>query len=316
MTDTTASMTALVSAFARAFHFENNAQCIFEDGLAKQLLSPQEYAGIGQHMAKGIGFFNPALANSPAEEALRWVVDTHLSPAPLARGAFGENSLAVAVGIGAKQYVLLGAGYDTFAYRQPQWAEGLHIFEVDHPATAADKQRRLQSSALNIPNNVHFVSADFNAEGWTQALTGHPAFDATALTFCSAMGLSYYLSEWAWASLLQTLSTALPAGSSLVFDYPDENSHTEHAGERAKRQAMLAKAANETMHPGYSYSQMEKLLANWGFLIYEHLTPADITQQYFKHYNQANPAHPMEAFDNVNLCLAVKNVGIKAPAKP
>lgn len=68
----------------------------------------------------------------------------------------------------------------------------------------------------------------------------------------------------------------------------------------------MAGAANEKMLASYSYVEMEKLLAYNDFLIYEHLTPNEITEQYFRKYNQANPEHPMTAFDNVNYCLAVK----------
>ena len=67
----------------------------------------------------------------------------------------------------------------------------------------------------------------------------------------------------------------------------------------------MSGAANEKMLASYSYFELEKLLADNHFLIYEHLTPKEITDQYFKVYNQANPEHPMRAFDNVNYCLAV-----------
>jgi len=68
----------------------------------------------------------------------------------------------------------------------------------------------------------------------------------------------------------------------------------------------MAGAANEKMLASYSYLEIEKLLADSNFLIYEHLTPGEITEQYFKKYNQSNPEHPITAFDNVNYCLAVK----------
>jgi hypothetical protein len=68
----------------------------------------------------------------------------------------------------------------------------------------------------------------------------------------------------------------------------------------------LASAANENMLASYSYIEMEKLLADCDFQIDEHLTPNEITEQYFQTYNQANPEHPMTAFDHVNYCLAVK----------
>ena len=68
----------------------------------------------------------------------------------------------------------------------------------------------------------------------------------------------------------------------------------------------MAGAANEKMLGSYSYIELEKLLAQSNFMIYEHLTPNEITEQYFKKYNKANPNHQMTAFDNTNYCLAVR----------
>ncbi len=71
---------------------------------------------------------------------------------------------------------------------------------------------------------------------------------------------------------------------------------------------MLAGGAGEAMLASYSYSDMEALLVNCGFLIYEHLEPKEITEQYFAEYNRANPQHIMSAFNNVNYCLAIKKL--------
>ncbi|MDO5112314.1 MAG: class I SAM-dependent methyltransferase [Clostridia bacterium] len=300
------SMTALVSAFSRAYHARTREVKIYDDTLAAQLLTKEEYAQIGKRMAGGAQFFFPGF-DGGEDAALRRIVDEQLSPSPLGRAAFANNALRTAVRTGTGQYVILGAGYDTFAYRQPEWAKGLAIFELDHPATAADKQARLAHAGLAVPENIHFLQADLTTEGWQAALSGHPAFDQTKLTLCSLLGLTYYLSRESFSALLAALSGLLCKGSALVFDYPDENNGTEKAGERAKKQALLASGAKEAMLAGYSYKAMERLLAAHGFLIYEHLTPEEISAQYFAAHNQADPAHAMTAFDNVNYCLAVRD---------
>lgn len=69
---------------------------------------------------------------------------------------------------------------------------------------------------------------------------------------------------------------------------------------------MLAGAANEKMLASYSYEEIEKILSDYGFLIYEHLTPLEMTGRYFNVYNDANPSHPITGFDNVNYCLAIR----------
>lgn len=98
----------------------------------------------------------------------------------------------------------------------------------------------------------------------------------------------------------------IPKGSSIIFDYPDEDTYTSKVRERTKKQIAKAGAANEKILASYSYSELEKLLANSNFLICEHLTPDEITEKYFRKYNQSNPEYSITAFDNVNYCLAVK----------
>jgi methyltransferase (TIGR00027 family) len=299
------SMTALVSAFSRAYHSVQNTEKVFDDYLAKDILTQCEYEQIATNMSKGINFFNPSFEGTQGE-ALHWIVDNQLSPSPLGRAAFAEKALENAVRIGAKQYMIFAAGYDTFAYRQPNWASKIQIFELDHPATGSDKQKRIQSVVAEKPANLHYISVDFTKNNWKSNLIACPEFDQSKISFCSLLGISYYLSNQNFADTISTISSIVPKGSVIIFDYPDEDTYTPKAGERAKKQAAIAGAANEKMLASYSYLELEKLLADSNFLIYEHLTPNEITEQYFKKYNHSNPEHPITAFDNVNYCLAVK----------
>lgn len=298
-------MTALVSAFSRAYHSIHNTEKVFDDYLAKDILTQSEYEQIASNMSKGIKFFNPSFEGTQ-DEALRWIVDNQLSPSPLGRAAFAERLLENAVRFGTEQYLIFAAGYDTFAYRQPEWASKIQIFELDHPIMSLDKQKRIQSIMAEKPSNLHYISADFTEDDWERNLIAYPAFDQSKISFCSLLGISYYLSKLDFAQIIDTVSNIVPKGSSIVFDYPDENAYTSKAGERAKKQMAMAGAANEKMLASYSYVELQQLLGDSNFLIYEHLTPSEITEQYFKKYNQSNPKHTITAFDNVNYCLAVK----------
>ncbi|MEN1968003.1 class I SAM-dependent methyltransferase [Lentibacillus sp. N15] len=299
------SMTALVSAFARAYHSTHREVKVFNDYLAKDVFKKGEYEQIAGYMSKGIDFFNPSFVGTK-DEALRWVVDHQLSPSPLGRAAFAEKMLENAVKIGAGQYLIFAAGYDTFAYRQPSWAAGIEIFEIDHWDMLADKQKRVHAIAEQRPTNLHYVAVDFTQTNWKTRLFSCKAFDQNKISFCSLLGISYYLSQENFTEMIRTLSRQLPKGSSVVFDYPDEKTYTKKAGERAQKQTAIAGEANEKMLSAYSYLEMERLLSDNSFLIYEHLTPDKITNQFFKKYNEANPEHQMTAFPNVNYCLAVK----------
>ena len=295
-----ASMTARMCLFARAYHAETYGIKVFDDSLARRLLTDEEYRQMAGYLVQGISFFAPDFQGT-AEEALAHVVNSQLSPSPLGRGAFAETSLERAAAIGARQYVLLGAGYDTFACRQPAWAKSLRIFEVDHPATAADKQRRLEQAGLVPPDNVRYVPADLAQPHWQDALLRCPGFSSEAISFCSLLGLVYYLPRQAFDALLAALAKLFPEGSSLVFDYP-----VRQAENGTQKQAQLAAAAGEPMQSHWSYSEMETILAKHGFLIYEHLTPPDITARFFDPCSRACPGRPISAPEGVDYCLAVR----------
>lgn len=308
------SMTALISAFARAYHSQTKAVKIFDDKIARLLFTDDEYRQISKSMTDGIGFFNPNFSGSD-KEALMWIADNQLCPTVLSRSAFAESSLKTAVLIGARQYLILGAGYDTFAYRQPEWGKLLQIFELDRSATINDKQKRLCCAEIETPDNVHYIAADLAKDSLSYALEQNKGFEKSRLSFCSMLGLTYYLSENDFSHLLAQLSSVLSGGSSLVFDYPTVGK-AETAAERTKKQEQLAKGANEEMLACYTYGEIESILSEHGFLIYEHITPQEIEEQYFMKYNISNRRHRMHAFENVSFCLAVKKLRFICPQDP
>ena len=298
-------MTALVSAFARWYHTIHNVVKVFDDSLAERILTDNEKQQIANSMSEGIGFFNPGFSGD-RDEALRWIVDNQLSPTPLGRAAWAEKVLETAVKNGVTQYIIVAAGYDTFAYRQPKWATPLHIFELDHPGMSKDKQARVEKLLDAKPNNLTYVSIDLTAESLSEKLSSCIHFNKQRLTFCSLLGISYYLSQEHFSALLRSIANSVATGSFIAFDYPDEYTYTNHTGERAQRSTLLAAGAGETMLASYSHSDVVRLLDGCRFRIHEHLTPDDMTEQYFSGYNASTPDHLMVAFDNVNYCLAEK----------
>lgn len=232
------SMTALVSAFARGYHAKKNGVKIFDDFLVDKILTDEEKQQITLHMSNGIRFFNPEF-NGTKEEALQWIVDNQLSPSPLGRAAWAEKALQTAVKIGATQYLIIAAGYDTFAYRQSAWAAKLQIFEFDHPFMSEDKQERVQRICDKKPNKLTYVPIDLTTESLSDKLYSCNAYNKDELSFCSLLGISYYLSKEDFKNLIQSISNVVSNGSTIVFDYPDEYSYTEQAGERAKKQVIM-----------------------------------------------------------------------------
>jgi len=297
------SLTALVTAFARAYHTQHNEVKIFDDPIAEKMLSEEEYFQISTNMSQGILFFKPDFVGDN-EEALRYIVDQYLSPSTLGRAAYAERMLENAVKMGAKQYLIFAAGLDTFAYRQPDWSKNLKIFEIDHPIMSTFKQTRIHEVIEgNIPN-LYFIAADFSKEGWRETLSNSPCFSRDVVSFCSLLGISYYLTKDNFIMMVESIAELMPKGSCIVLDYPAQDEYIDPTGNQGNKLSMMAGAAGEAMLASYSYDEMQKLLIDRSFLIRDHLSPDEITEQYFTKYNEANLKYPMTAPENVNYCLA------------
>lgn len=121
------------------------------------------------------------------------------------------------------------------------------------------------------------------------------------MSFCSILGLIYYLTKEDLEQYISIMSTILSVKSRLVFDYPNESYF-----EMQKKHSSLAEATNEAMQACYSFGEMKELLEKYHFQIVEHLNSEEMTIQYFSEYNMANSAHPMKAQKNVNYCLCEK----------
>jgi len=131
------------------------------------------------------------------------------------RNRYAEEELAQSVQRGVRQYVILGAGLDTFAYRNP--FPLLRVFEVDHPATQAWKRSCLEKAAIPIPASVTYVAVDFERQMMTDAL-GQSGFKSDALTFVSFIGVVRYLSRETLISVLTSIVSSMPTGSEVAFD--------------------------------------------------------------------------------------------------
>ncbi len=296
-----ASVTALMSSFGRAFHAESEEHPIFADHLAKKLMTAEEYDAVKGYILSGAQFFEPEINSAEQEqkELLRKLVNDHIAPSPLCRAFYTEQALKIAVLTGTEQYVILGAGLDTFAFREKNFLFKHRVFEVDHPLTQKDKIERITRAGWVIPKNLTFVPVDFTKDSLTERLT-FGGFNSSAKSFFSWLGVTYYLLEEEIDKMLAELSSLCAFGSTLVFDYPDENFFNA-SERRVQNTIMMAKAGGEPMQSAFSYKKLEKLLEKHGFLIYELLTPKDIQKNIIDRAGAR-----MKAFEHVNYCLAVR----------
>ena len=291
--------TAKVSCFARAYHYRNNDTWVFADPFAEKMLTDEEYSAISQNMSQGISFFAPEF-HGTREEALRFIVDHQFAPSVLARSAFCERAIGNAIRIGCGQVVLYACGYDTFSLRNQR--KGLKIYELDRPEMVCDKQQRIIQTGTQASCQVEYIGCDLSLSSWKEELINR-GFDCSKPSFGSLLGISYYLSKEEWGHLIGTISSIACEGSSICFDYP-----LAEDGAESRRNRALAAAAGEPMQAKYSYGEMEALLSEAGFLIYEHMNAAEATETFFREYNHNNAEHVMEAPEGVGYCLAVKKL--------
>lgn len=304
MENNKASVTALITAYGRAYHSINESPKIFDDFLAQQLITEEEYENIGNKLASGINFFVPEKAGicTDKESALKMVIQNQIAPISLSRSRYAEDMLKLSIKLGVKQYVILGAGFDTFAFRNTELLDHIEVFELDHPDTQEVKLKRIKMAGLEIPKNLHFISVDFSKNNFIEAIK-KSTFDIKKLTFYSWLGVTYYLTRDEIVNTLSNISSISSKGSTIVFDYPDCNIFD--AGKTTRRVQNMVHAAiqsGEPMKSCYSYRELISDLEKTEFQLYEHLTPLELEEQYFKGRND-----DYHAFENVNFALAVKS---------
>lgn len=286
------NMTALVSCFARCYHTKNSIVKIYNDEFAGKLLSKQEYDGIAANMAGGISFFNPGYSG---DNLLEWIVNNQLAPSVLARSAFNERHLNNEIRLGLCQYVIMASGYDTSGYMVN---DRVKVFELDMPEMIEDKIMRVEAVGIDS-SNVSYVGCDFNGS-WIDKLLD-AEFDAGCKTYCSLMGISYYLSKETFGDTVRILAEHMPQGSCIAFDYPDiSRSRNKEINKE------LAKAADETMQAEYSLDDIEAIADNAGLLIYENSDCSELDDMYFANYNLMNKGHEITALQGICCCLLVK----------
>jgi methyltransferase (TIGR00027 family) len=192
------------------------------------------------------------------------------------RSRYAEDNLARAVSNGVSQYVLLGAGLDTFAHRNPY--PHLRVFEVDHPATQQWKRELLETGDLPAPENLTYVPVDFERQSLPEQL--HSAgFDPKARTLFAWLGVVPYLTLEAFRSTVNFIA-AQPPGSGVVFDYSQPRSALPFR-ERLAHDSLASrvKLAGEPFQLFFTPSQIASELT--AFRTVEDLGSAEINARYF-----------------------------------
>ncbi len=270
------SRTALATANMRAAHqiFDESPR-VFEDPLALSIIGPaaaQRIMDTKEHYQtdKRRGF------------------RAHI----IVRSRFAEDRLALAVSRGVSQYVILGAGFDTFVLRQPEWARGIKILEVDQPSTQSIKRSRLAEAGLDMPANAAFADIDFKQESLSDGLFRH-GISKDKMTFFSCLGVIMYLHEAEVDSLLGCV-TSFPTGSEIVLTYASPAFSRSHLAERAR-------SVGEPWLSFFEPESLRKKLHDIGFSETGLFPPEEARERYFRHQPGNLPVPP-----DTNIVYAVK----------
>ncbi len=251
-----ASRTAITTALMRAAHTRLDPAPLIEDPWGDRLIPESARESIRD------------------ESLLRSLA----YPNVITRTRYTEDALQAAVARGIRQYVLIGAGFDSFALRRPGFAADLKIFEIDFPATQALKLERIKACDLTLPDSVHFIAADLSQESVAAALA-RSAFQDGQLTFFSWLGVTMYLTRAANFATLKSIASCSPARSELVFTYFDERLFRAQSEAFRELEKSVA-AIGEPFLSGFDPTALGAELAVCGLELVDDLNGAQIAARY------------------------------------
>ncbi len=257
-------MTALRVAMRRAAHQLFDTPKVLDDPIALQIIGPEAAAQLRTESGMEFGRFGAALRAFMA-----------------ARTRFAEDALARSIGRGVTQYVVLGAGLDTFAYRNPYGETALRVFEVDYPATQEWKRQQLEAAQIVIPPSVTYAPVDFEHQTLAEGLR-LAKLDPMKPTFFSWLGVTMYLTEDAAMSTFAFIAST-PPGGGMAFDYAVPRSSLSLLG-RVALGAMMRRvaAAGEPFVTFFEPVALAERLRGMGFEAIEDLGADEINARYFK----------------------------------
>jgi methyltransferase (TIGR00027 family) len=257
------SRTALLTAAARGAHREEPPPWVFDDPLAMRLAGEE-----------GLALMEKMRSELPADAVRsfsRWVS---------VRARLPEDIVEQAVVDGVRQYVILGAGLDSFAYRREDLRDRLVVFEVDHPASQAWKRMRLRELNIESPPNLVFAPVDFESQTLYEGLVAS-GFDFGERAVFSWIGVTMYLTLEAIRATLATVAAA-PAGTRIVLTYNRPTAALTGLG--LAFDTAIRKVADEVGEPFVSLfepAEVERLLRDQGFDKIIHFGPDEAIQTYF-----------------------------------
>lgn len=288
------STTAKVCAFARAHHSNYAREKIYDDYLAYDLLGKSEYEQIKERI---IHIVTEQDWQIPELDSWEDFLDELVSPIILSRIKYAEESiLQYAAATETIQYVICGAGLDSFAFRNTN--PGIEIYELDHPNTHKYKLERIRELGWIVPPNVHYVSIDFETQDMKEKLV-QSGFLPHKETVFALLGVTYYLELPALVGTFRNMSLLTGGQSRILLDYPDrEIVHKD----RARMQVLndITGGFGEPMRGGISWKELRSELERHGYHMEKHYDAGTIQKIFI--------GEQLKAYENVNFLTVKKQV--------
>ena len=205
---------------------------------------------------------------------------TQVRAAFVMRHRFAEDRLAEAYRAGIRQYVILGAGLDTFAYRRPATLGEMLVFEVDHPASQRWKRERLEANGIDDPPGLRHVPMDFEKQTLMEQLQS-AGFDPSSPAFVSWLGVTFYLTPEANAETFRTLGGRMAPGSELVLDFIlPQSALSGTDAEDAAGTAQVAASVGEPFQFLVEPKALQQQLRSAGFERADYVSAAEGNRRY------------------------------------
>ena len=276
------SRTAMATSLMRAVHARRDSAPLLDDTWGEQLVPPSVRAAFIQLAVDRIPPELRDQAMAAPDALLHRVLRASAAYADvILRARYTEDALRAAVARGVAQYVIIGAGFDSFAMRRPAYAEQLEIFEVDHPATQSLKRQRLRECDIPDTDAPHFIAADLATEGLGAALA-RSSYQATLPSFFSWLGVTMYLTRDANLATLRAIAASAPPGSELVFSYVDQAMFDPSCSAPQSFQDLKNQVASagESFQSGFDPRTLATELREAGLLLLEDLNGDQLLARY------------------------------------
>jgi methyltransferase (TIGR00027 family) len=271
-------------AFIRGVQFSRNPSGPGADSFAMQLIPEDRLGLIRKAFTGSIAGKDDNLPAHAADEIIsRALRGMPTAAQVLGRSAYVEKKLETFASSGSAQYVILGAGLDSYALRK-KTSSGVKVFEIDRRETQDFKKKQIIRINGTLPSDTECISADLSLEKLSAALQ-RSSFDRNVPAFFSAQGLLMYLAPEEIANLFCEIASVSMPGSLVSFDYFDEETHNPEKSSEAFRAWLdQGKLTGELFKSCFSIDELRGIADTNGFRIEEHLEPEDIQKRFFENH--------------------------------